>query len=290
MILLGGPGAGKGTQATFITEKYGIPQISTGDMLRAAVKAGSPMGLEAKKVMDAGGLVPDDIILGLIAERLKQPDCAKGFLFDGFPRTIPQAEALRAQGIELDYVLVIDVSDEEIIRRIVNAVDVPVQVGGGVRNFETAARYLGAGVSRIILGTSIVRNPEEVLRITKAYPGKVAAGIDAKDGFAAIRGWVEITGVTAVDLARQMEKGGISCFIYTDISRDGMLAGPNFRSIREFAKGLATPVIASGGVSTLEDLEALREMESDGVCGAVIGRAIYDGSIALADALKMERQ
>ncbi len=117
LILLGGPGAGKGTQAAFITQKYGIPQISTGDMLRAAVKAGSPMGLEAKKVMDAGSLVSDDIILGLIAERLKQPDCAKGFLFDGFPRTIPQAEALRAQGIELDYVLEIDVDDDEIIRR-----------------------------------------------------------------------------------------------------------------------------------------------------------------------------
>lgn len=117
LILLGGPGAGKGTQAKFITEKFGIPQISTGDMLRAAVKAGSPMGLEAKKIMDAGGLVSDDIILGLIAERLKQPDCVKGFLFDGFPRTLPQAEALRTQGIELDYVLEIDVSDEEIIRR-----------------------------------------------------------------------------------------------------------------------------------------------------------------------------
>lgn len=117
LILLGGPGAGKGTQAGFITEKYGIPQISTGDMLRAAVKTGSPMGLAAKKVMDAGGLVSDDIILGLIAERLKQPDCAKGFLLDGFPRTIPQAEALRTQGVKLDYVLEIDVSDEEIIRR-----------------------------------------------------------------------------------------------------------------------------------------------------------------------------
>ena len=117
LILLGGPGAGKGTQAAFITEKFGIPQISTGDMLRAAVKAGSPMGVEAKKVMDAGGLVSDDIILGLIAERLKQADCAKGFLLDGFPRTLPQAEALRTQGVELDYVLEIDVSDEEIIRR-----------------------------------------------------------------------------------------------------------------------------------------------------------------------------
>lgn len=117
LILLGGPGAGKGTQAAFITEKFGIPQISTGDMLRAAVKAGTPLGLEAKKVMDAGGLVSDDIILGLIAERLKQPDCANGFLFDGFPRTIPQAEAMRTQGVDLDYVIEIDVSDDEIIRR-----------------------------------------------------------------------------------------------------------------------------------------------------------------------------
>ena len=117
LILLGPPGAGKGTQANFIKEKFGIPQISTGDMLRAAVKAGSAMGLAAKKVMDAGGLVSDDIILGLITERLKQPDCAKGFLLDGFPRTLPQAEALRTQGVELDFVLEIDVSDDEIIRR-----------------------------------------------------------------------------------------------------------------------------------------------------------------------------
>ena len=117
LILLGAPGAGKGTQAAFITEKYGIPQISTGDMLRAAVKAGTPLGLEAKKVMDAGQLVSDGIILGLIKERLQQPDCAKGFLFDGFPRTIPQAEALRSQGVDLDLVLEIDVPDEEIINR-----------------------------------------------------------------------------------------------------------------------------------------------------------------------------
>lgn len=117
LILLGAPGAGKGTQAAFITEKYGIPQISTGDMLRAAVKAGTPLGQAAKKVMDAGGLVSDDLILGLVAERLKQPDCANGFLFDGFPRTLPQAEALRAQGVNLDCVLEINVADDEIIRR-----------------------------------------------------------------------------------------------------------------------------------------------------------------------------
>jgi adenylate kinase len=117
MILLGAPGAGKGTQATFICKKFGIPQISTGDMLRAAVKAGTELGLAAKKVMDSGGLVSDDIIIGLVKERITQPDCAGGFLFDGFPRTIVQADALKAAGVKLDLVLEIDVPDEAIIER-----------------------------------------------------------------------------------------------------------------------------------------------------------------------------
>jgi adenylate kinase len=117
MILLGPPGAGKGTQATFLTKHFGIPQISTGDMLRGAVKAGTPLGLAAKKVMDTGALVSDEIIIGLVKERLKQPDCAKGYLFDGFPRTIPQAEAMRDAGVAIDYVLEIDVPAEEIITR-----------------------------------------------------------------------------------------------------------------------------------------------------------------------------
>lgn len=117
VILLGPPGAGKGTQAAFITQRYGIPQISTGDMLRAAVKAGTPLGLVAKKVMDAGQLVSDDIIVGLVKERLKEPDCAAGYLFDGFPRTIPQADALKTAGIQVDVVLEIDVPDTDIIER-----------------------------------------------------------------------------------------------------------------------------------------------------------------------------
>lgn len=118
LILLGAPGAGKGTQAGYITGKYGIPQISTGDMLRAAVKAGTPLGLKAKKFMDAGGLVPDDVIIGLVRERIKQPDAANGFLFDGFPRTIPQADAMKASGVMLDFVVEIDVEDAEIVRRL----------------------------------------------------------------------------------------------------------------------------------------------------------------------------
>ncbi len=117
LILLGGPGAGKGTQAKFITEKYSIPQISTGDMLRAAVKAGTPLGLEAKKIMDAGGLVSDEIIINLVKERITQSDCANGFLFDGFPRTIPQADAMKEAGVAIDYVVEIAVDDEEIVKR-----------------------------------------------------------------------------------------------------------------------------------------------------------------------------
>jgi len=118
VILLGAPGAGKGTQAQFMTEKYGIPQISTGDMLRAAVKAGSPLGLKVKEVMASGGLVSDETIIELIQERIKEDDCAKGFLFDGFPRTIPQAEALKKQGVQIDAVVEINVADAEIISRL----------------------------------------------------------------------------------------------------------------------------------------------------------------------------
>ena len=116
-VFLGPPGAGKGTQANFIKEKFGIPQISTGDMLRAAVKAGTPLGIEAKKVMDAGGLVSDEIIIGLVKDRLQQPDCQAGYMFDGFPRTLPQADALKDAGVKVDVVLQIDVPDEEIIER-----------------------------------------------------------------------------------------------------------------------------------------------------------------------------
>ena len=117
LILLGAPGAGKGTQATFICQKYGIPQISTGDMLRAAVKAGTALGLQAKKVMDSGGLVSDELIINLVRERLALPDCAAGFLFDGFPRTLPQADAMKSAGVKLDYVLEIDVPFEAIVER-----------------------------------------------------------------------------------------------------------------------------------------------------------------------------
>ena len=239
-------------------------------------------------------VIPAIDIQGGKAVRLRQGRAEDATVFSDSPLDVAKrfaaAGAARIHVVDLDGAFLGKPVNFEIIRRIAAGVDVPVQVGGGVRNFEIASRYMGAGVSRVILGTSAVRNPEEVLRITKAYPGKVAASIDARDGKVAIRGWVEMTGVIAVDLARQMEKSGISCFIYTDISRDGMMSGPNFGSIGEFAKGLSTPVIASGGVSALADVEKLLAMEGEGVCGAIIGRALYDGSISLADALRLEKQ
>jgi phosphoribosylformimino-5-aminoimidazole carboxamide ribotide isomerase len=239
-------------------------------------------------------VIPAIDIQGGKAVRLRQGRAEDATVFSDSPLDVAKrfaaAGAARIHVVDLDGAFLGKPVNFEIIRRIAAAVDVPVQVGGGVRNFEIASRYMGAGVSRVILGTSAVRNPEEVLRITKAYPGKVAASIDARDGKVAIRGWVEMTGVIAVDLARRMEKIGISCFIYTDISRDGMMSGPNFGSIGEFAKGLSTPVIASGGVSALADVEKLLAMEGEGVCGAIIGRALYDGSITLADALRLEKQ
>ena len=238
-------------------------------------------------------IIPAIDIQGGKTVRLRQGRAEDATVFADSPLDVAKrfaaAGAMRLHVVDLDGAFLGKPVNYDLIRRIATTVDIPVQVGGGVRNFDIASRYLGTGVSRIVLGTSIVRNPEEVLRITKAYPGKVAAAIDAKDGRVAIRGWVEVTGVVAVSLARQMEKNGISCFIYTDITRDGMMAGPNFHSIGEFARGLSTPVIASGGVSTLADVELFQSMENQGVCGVIIGRALYDGSIRLSDALRRER-
>ena len=227
------------------------------------------------------------------AVRLRQGRAEDSTVFSDSPLDVAKrfvaAGASRLHVVDLDGAFLGKPVNADIICRIASSAGVPVQVGGGVRNYDSAARYFGAGVSRVILGTSIVRDPEEVTRITRAYPGMVAAGIDARDGRVAIRGWVEVTGLIAVDLARRIEEFGVSCFIYTDISRDGMMVGPNFDAIREFARGVSVPVIASGGVTALEDLRTIRSMADEGVIGAIIGRALYDGTIDLAEALKLER-
>jgi phosphoribosylformimino-5-aminoimidazole carboxamide ribotide isomerase len=239
-------------------------------------------------------VIPAIDIQGGKAVRLRQGRAEDSTIFSDSPidvaRRFVSQGASRLHVVDLDGAFLGKPANADIICRIASSVGVPVQVGGGVRNFDAASRYFGAGVSCLILGTSIVRDPEEVTRITRAYPGKVAAGIDARDGRVAIRGWVEVTGEIASDLARRIEQCGVSCFIYTDISRDGMMVGPNFDAIREFARGVSVPVIASGGVTTLDDLRAIGAMEGEGVVGAIIGRALYDGSIDLVEALKTEKR
>ena len=227
------------------------------------------------------------------AVRLRQGRAEDSTVFSDSPldvaRRFAEAGASRLHVVDLDGAFSGKPVNADIIRRIASIPDLQVQVGGGIRNYESAARYFGAGVSCVVLGTSIVRDPDEVTRITRAYPGQVVAGIDAHDGRVAIRGWVEVTGLLASEFARRIEELGVSCFIYTDIRRDGMMVGPSFDSIREFARCVTVPVIASGGVTTIDDLHAIRDMESEGVVGAIVGRALYDGTIDLSEALKLSR-
>lgn len=212
LILLGAPGAGKGTQANFIREQFGIPQISTGDMLRAAVKAGTPLGLEAKAIMDAGGLVRDDIIIGLVKERITEADCKNGFLFDGFPRTIPQAEAMIAAGVEIDYVVEINVPDANIVDRMAGR---RVHVASG-RTYHI--KYNPPKVEGIDdeTGEPLVQredDKEEVVlkrlgvyheqtEILVSFYGKMAASGDVADSMKAPK-YIKIDGTQAVDAVRE---------------------------------------------------------------------------------------
>lgn len=207
VILLGAPGAGKGTQAQFIMQRYGIPQVSTGDMLRAAVKAGTPLGVAAKKIMDAGQLVSDDIIIGLVKQRIAQPDCANGFLFDGFPRTIPQAEALVKEGVNIDAVVEIAVDDEEVVRRIVGR---RVHAGSG-RVYHVEYNPPRAPGRDDVTGEELVQRPDdsdatvrERLRVYHAQTAQLIGfyGDLAKRGGQQAPTYVAIPGVGTVDAIR----------------------------------------------------------------------------------------
>jgi adenylate kinase len=208
LILLGPPGAGKGTQATFIKEKFGIPQISTGDMLRAAVKAGTPLGVAAKKVMDSGALVSDDIIIGLVKERLKEPDCANGYLFDGFPRTVPQADAMKDAGVNLDFVLEIAVPDEEVIKRISGR---RVHPGSG-RNYHLIFNPPSVGGKDDITGEGLIQRDDDkeevVANRLKVYHQQTEVLVGyysdwAKSGKPGAPQYRKIEGVGPVDQIRE---------------------------------------------------------------------------------------
>ena len=207
LILLGAPGAGKGTQANYIKEKYGIPQISTGDMLRAAVKAGTPLGIAAKKVMDEGKLVSDDIIINLVKERIKDVDCANGFLFDGFPRTIPQAQAMKDAGIPIDYVVEIDVADSEIVKRMSGR---RVHLASG-RTYHVVFNPPKVAGKDDVTGEDLVQRPDDaeetVLKRLNVYHEQTKPLVDyytawAKSGDAKAPKCVNIPGVGSVENIR----------------------------------------------------------------------------------------
>ncbi len=171
------------------------------------------------------------------------------------------------------------------VEAILKACPVPAQLGGGIRDMATIERWIDRGLARVILGTVAVENPDLVRQAAKEFPGKVAVGLDARNGFVATRGWAEETDIQVVDLARQFEDAGISAIIYTDILRDGAMKGPNIDATAALASAVDIPVIASGGVSSMADLTALKE--TNAISGAISGRALYDGAIDLSAALKL---
>ena len=171
-----------------------------------------------------------------------------------------------------------------VVEKITNSVNVPVQIGGGIRDEKTAEAYLSnPKVKRIIIGTAAIENPSLVTTLTARYPGRVAVGIDARDGMVAIKGWVTVTGQKATELAKKLEGAGVACIIYTDISRDGMLTGPNVAATREMAESVNIPVVASGGISSLKDIESYRGVPLEGI---IVGKALYSGNLDLTEAIK----
>ena len=173
------------------------------------------------------------------------------------------------------------------VEAIVKAASVKVQLGGGIRDEATIEAWLGKGVARIVLGTAAVKNPDLVRAACRRWPGRVALGIDARGGRVAVEGWAETSAVAALDLARRFEDAGAAAIIYTDIERDGALQGVNVDTTAALARALKTPVIASGGIASLDDLAALRTHEKDGIAGAILGRALYDGRVDLKSALAL---
>ncbi len=206
-----------------------------------------------------------------------------------------QALEWQRQGAELLHVVDLDGAfagepkNRGSIRQIVDSVTIPTQLGGGIRDVSTIAAYLELGIGRVILGTAAQKNPELVKEACRLFPGKIVVGIDAKNGMVAVQGWAEVTGVSAAELAKKFEGHGVSAIIYTDIARDGMLSGPNIDATRELAESISVPVIASGGVSRMKDIEDLMGIEESGVVGVITGKAIYTGAINLADAIALTK-
>ncbi|HXV20448.1 MAG TPA: 1-(5-phosphoribosyl)-5-[(5-phosphoribosylamino)methylideneamino]imidazole-4-carboxamide isomerase, partial [Desulfuromonadales bacterium] len=207
-----------------------------------------------------------------------------------------QAHIWQEQGGELLHIVDLDGAfagvprNREAIAAIVRAIDIPTELGGGIRDLATIEAYLELGVGRVILGTVAKENPQLVAEACRLFPGRIVVGIDARDGLVAVRGWADVTEKKASDLAKEMEGFGVSAIIYTDIARDGMLQGPNLEATRLLAESISIPVIASGGVSSLRDIENLMAIEASGVVGVITGKAIYTGALDLREAVALTKK
>ena len=223
------------------------------------------------------------------AVRLLRGDMATATVFNDDPAE--QARAFQAAGftwlhlVDLNGAFAGAPRNAGVVESILRAVEIPVQLGGGIRDMATVARWLELGVARVILGTVAVTDPDLVRQACRRFPGRIVVGIDARDGYVATEGWAQTSTLAAPELARRFEDAGVAAIVYTDIARDGAMGGVNAEATAELARAVAIPVIASGGVSSVDDIRRLRAAETDGVAGAILGRALYDGRIDPAEAL-----
>jgi phosphoribosylformimino-5-aminoimidazole carboxamide ribotide isomerase len=225
--------------------------------------------------------------------RLQRGDMARATVFNCDPAA--QARTFEQQGFEYLHIVDLDGAfagkpiNAAAVEQIVAAVKIPVQLGGGIRDRATIDAWLGKGVARVIIGTAAVRNPALVKEAARVHPGQIAVGLDARDGRVAVEGWAQTSDLSVLDIAKRFEDAGVAALVYTDVSRDGMLEGLNLDATIALAEGVSIPVIASGGLASLDDIRALLKPRAKKLAGAIIGRALYDGRLDAAEALRLIR-
>ncbi|WP_422023766.1 1-(5-phosphoribosyl)-5-[(5-phosphoribosylamino)methylideneamino]imidazole-4-carboxamide isomerase [Pyruvatibacter mobilis] len=226
--------------------------------------------------------------------RLVQGDMDRATVFSDTPAE--QAKVFESQGFEWLHLVDLNGAFEgkpvngDAVEAILKTVSLPAQLGGGIRSMQQIEAWLDKGIARVILGTAALRDPQLVIEACKTWPGKIAVGVDAKDGYVAVEGWAEVSDIQALDLAKRFEDAGVAALIYTDISRDGAMQGMNVAGTAELANSVGIPVIASGGVTNLDDLHALKAANAPGIIGVISGRAIYDGRLDPAEALAVLKE
>ena len=228
-----------------------------------------------------------------VAVRLEQGDMARATVFHRDPAA--QARAFEAQGFDHLHIVDLDGAfagkpmNAEAVENILKSVRIPLQLGGGIRNTATVEGWLDKGVTRVIIGTAAVRDPPFVKQAARDFPGRVAVGLDARDGKVAVEGWAETSELSALDIARRFEDAGVAAIVYTDVARDGMLQGINWDATIALAEAISIPVIASGGLASIDDIKVMTQPRAKKLEGAIAGRALYDGRLDAAAALKLLR-